>query len=83
MAAVIGIPHPKWDERPLLLVVLKPQATIEKQAVIDFLGERVAKWWIPDEVLFVDTLPVGGTGKVHKNVLRSKYVTIYTSSVNE
>ena len=83
MAAVIGIPHPKWDERPLLLVVLKPQATIEKQAVIDFLGERVAKWWIPDEVLFVDTLPVGGTGKVQKNVLRSKYVTIYTSSVNE
>lgn len=82
MAAVIGVKHPKWDERPLLLVVRKPDKLIEKQEVIDFLGERVAKWWIPDEVLFVDSLPVGGTGKVQKSELRTKYGNVYTTLVN-
>jgi fatty-acyl-CoA synthase len=53
--------------------------SLGKQEVKDFLSERVAKWWIPDEVLFVDSLPVGGTGKVQKNELRNKYGNIYTS----
>ena len=75
MAAVIGIPHPKWDERPLLFIVRKPQHTLEKQEVLDFLHTRVAKWWVPDDVRFVDALPVGGTGKVQKNVLRQWYAT--------
>ena len=54
MAAVIGVKHPKWDERPLLLIVPKAEKTLEKQEVIDFLSQRVAKWWIPDEVIFVE-----------------------------
>jgi fatty-acyl-CoA synthase len=78
MAAVIGVKHPKWDERPLLLIVPKPEKTLEKQEVIDFLTERVAKWWVPDEVLFVESLPVGGTGKVQKNDLRVKYGSIFS-----
>lgn len=79
MAAVIGVKHPKWDERPLLLIVPKPEKTLEKQEVIDFLAERVAKWWLPDEVLFVESLPVGGTGKVQKNDLRVKYGSIFNA----
>jgi fatty-acyl-CoA synthase len=78
MAAVIGVKHPKWDERPLLLIVLKPEKSLEKQEVMDFLAERVAKWWVPDEVIFVESLPVGGTGKVQKNDLRVKYGSIFT-----
>ncbi len=79
MAAVIGVAHPKWDERPLLLVVRKPQAEFEKQELLDFLAGRVAKWWVPDDVVFVDSLPVGGTGKVQKNELRQKYGSIFSS----
>jgi fatty-acyl-CoA synthase len=78
MAAVIGVKHPKWDERPLLLIVPKPEKTLEKQDVIDFLSQRVAKWWVPDEVIFVQSLPVGGTGKVQKGDLRLKYGSIFT-----
>ena len=78
MAAVIGVKHPKWDERPLLLIVLKPEKSLQKQQVIDFLSERVAKWWVPDEVIFVQSLPVGGTGKVQKSDLRLKYGSIFT-----
>ncbi len=73
MAAVIGVPHPKWDERPLLVVVPKPGQTADKQSILDFLTERVAKWWVPDDVVFVDSLPVGGTGKVQKNELRKQF----------
>jgi fatty-acyl-CoA synthase len=78
MAAVIGVKHPKWDERPLLLIVPKPEKSLEKQEIIDFLAERVAKWWVPDEVIFVQSLPVGGTGKVQKSDLRLKYGDIFT-----
>ena len=73
MAAVIGIPDPKWDERPLLFVVRKPGQALEKQEILDFLTGRVAKWWVPDDVVFVEALPVGGTGKVQKNELRKEY----------
>jgi fatty-acyl-CoA synthase len=73
MAAVIGVKHPKWDERPLLFVVRKPGKTLEKEEILGFLAERVAKWWVPDDVVFLDALPVGGTGKVQKNELRAKY----------
>jgi fatty-acyl-CoA synthase len=79
MAAVIGVKHPKWDERPLLLVVRKPQAEFDKQELLDFLAGRVAKWWVPDDVVFVDSLPVGGTGKVQKNELRQKYGSIFSA----
>ncbi|RPH41830.1 MAG: long-chain-fatty-acid--CoA ligase [Burkholderiales bacterium] len=73
MAAVIGVKHPKWDERPLLFVVKKPGQALEKTEILDFLAQRVAKWWVPDDVVFLDALPVGGTGKVQKNELRAKF----------
>ncbi len=73
MAAVIGVKHPKWDERPLLFVVKKPGQALERAEILDFLAQRVAKWWVPDDVVFLDALPVGGTGKVQKNELRAKF----------
>ena len=73
MAAVIGVKHPKWDERPLLFIVRKPGQSLEKQDILDFLTTRVAKWWVPDDVVFVEALPVGGTGKVQKGDLRKQY----------
>ena len=51
----------------------KPGQTADKQSILDFLTERVAKWWVPDDVVFVDSLPVGGTGKVQKNELRKQF----------
>ena len=73
MAAVIGVKHPKWDERPLLFIVRKPGQAVDKAEVLDFLAGRVAKWWLPDDVLFVESLPLGGTGKVQKNELRQRH----------
>ena len=72
-AAAIGIPHPKWDERPLLLVVRKPGDNVDARAVRDHLAQHVARWWLPDEILFVDALPHTGTGKLHKLALREQY----------
>jgi acyl-CoA synthetase (AMP-forming)/AMP-acid ligase II len=72
-AAAIGVYHPKWDERPILLVVRKPDADITAAAVIAHLGQKVAKWWLPDEVLFVNDLPHTGTGKIQKSELRKQY----------
>jgi fatty-acyl-CoA synthase len=78
MAAVIGVKHPKWEERPLLIIVRKPDSTVTREELLAFLSERVAKWWIPDDVVFVDALPVGGTGKVQKNELRLKYGGVFS-----
>ncbi len=78
MAAVIGVKHPKWDERPLLFVVRKPGQSVEKQEMLAFLAERVAKWWVPDDVIFLDALPVGGTGKVQKGDLRKEYGGVFS-----
>jgi fatty-acyl-CoA synthase len=72
-AAVIGVSHPKWQERPLLLVVRRAGATVEAKEVLDFLSTRIAKWWLPDEVLFVDGLPHTATGKLLKTKLREQY----------
>ena len=77
MAAVIGVKHPVWDERPLLFVVRKPGHTLEREEILAFLTGRVAKWWIPDEVVFLDALPVGGTGKVQKGDLRKQYGGVF------
>jgi len=79
MAAVIGVKHPKWDERPLLFIVRKPGQSLDKPQILDFLAERVAKWWLPDDVLFVDSLPLGGTGKVQKNELRQRHGHVFDS----
>jgi fatty-acyl-CoA synthase len=70
LAAVIGKPDPKWDERPLLLVKLKPGARVSADELLAFLQGKIAKWWIPDEVRFLDELPLGGTGKIDKKRLR-------------
>jgi acyl-CoA synthetase (AMP-forming)/AMP-acid ligase II len=73
MAAVIGVKHPKWDERPLLFVVRKPGQALEKAEILEFLAGKVPRWWVPDDVVFLESLPVGGTGKVQKNELRTRY----------
>ncbi|WP_296444638.1 long-chain-fatty-acid--CoA ligase [Rhodoferax sp. UBA5149] len=78
MAAVIGVKHPKWDERPLLFIVRKPGQTVEREEILAFLTERVAKWWVPDDVIFLDALPVGGTGKVQKADLRKQYGGVFS-----
>ncbi len=72
-AAAIGVYHPKWDERPLLLVVRKEGADVTAEQVIHYLSDKVAKWWLPDEVLFVDGLPHTATGKLLKTALRAQY----------
>ncbi len=74
-ACVIGIPDPKWDERPLAFVVTKPDFTeqITKEEIIDYLRPHVAKWWLPDDVVFVDAIPKTSVGKFDKKVLRSQY----------
>ena len=72
-AAVIGIAHPKWDERPLLLVVPTPGKTPDKQELLNFLDGKVAKWWLPDDVAVVEEFPIGGTGKILKNELREQF----------
>ena len=72
-AAVIGIAHPKWDERPLLIVVLKPGKTASKQEILKFLEGKIAKWWMPDDVIFAGEIPHTATGKIQKTVLRERY----------
>jgi len=78
MAAVIGVKHPKWDERPLLFIVRKPGQALEKAEILDFLASRVAKWWVPEDVVFLESLPVGGTGKVQKTELRQQYGGVFS-----
>jgi acyl-CoA synthetase (AMP-forming)/AMP-acid ligase II len=72
-AAVIGVFHPKWDERPLLIVHRKPGAEIDKKELIEFLGTKVAKWWLPDDIQFVDAIPHTATGKILKTKLRETF----------
>jgi len=72
-AAAIGIYHPKWDERPLLLVVRKPDSSVSADEINSHLADHVAKWWLPDEILFVDSLPHTATGKLLKFALREQY----------
>jgi acyl-CoA synthetase (AMP-forming)/AMP-acid ligase II len=73
MAAVIGVLHPKWDERPLLVVVKKPGMEVTAAELIKFYDGKIAKWWTPDDVQFIDALPLGATGKVQKNKLREHF----------
>jgi len=72
-AAAIGVEHPRWGERPLLLVVRKPGADVMADALLEQLSTRVAKWWLPDEIMFVDNLPHTATGKLLKTALRDRY----------
>ena len=72
-AAVIGLPHPKWNERPLLIVVARPGAAPDAKALLAHLKGRIAKWWLPDAVVFVDEIPHTATGKILKTELRRRF----------
>ncbi|MGA7183195.1 MAG: long-chain fatty acid--CoA ligase, partial [Pseudolabrys sp.] len=72
-AAVIGVPHPKWDERPLLVVVLKKGEQANKEDILGFMQGKIAKWWMPDDVVFADEIPHTATGKIQKLVLRQQF----------
>jgi fatty-acyl-CoA synthase len=71
-AAVIGLPHPRWQERPLACVVRKPGATLDGADVIEFLRPKVARWWLPSDVVFVETIPKTSVGKFAKRELREQ-----------
>ncbi|MEO7851045.1 MAG: AMP-binding protein, partial [Rubrivivax sp.] len=73
MAACIAAFHPKWDERPLLVVVKKPNATVTREQMLAFFEGKIAKWWTPDDVVFADAIPLGATGKMQTNKLREQY----------
>jgi fatty-acyl-CoA synthase len=70
MAACIGIKHPKWDERPIIAVMRKLDAEVSREGLLAFYVGKIAKWQIPDDVIFVDAIPLGGTGKMQKSKLR-------------
>ncbi|HET9902379.1 MAG TPA: long-chain-fatty-acid--CoA ligase [Xanthobacteraceae bacterium] len=72
-AAVIGVPHPKWGERPLLIIVPKKDQAVTKNDLIAFMQDKVAKWWLPDDVVFVDEIPHTATGKIQKMTLREQF----------
>ena len=73
MAAVIAAEHPKWDERPIVIAVKKPDSTVTEQSILDYYTDKIAKWQIPDRVIFVDSIPLSGTGKMLKRELRAQY----------
>ncbi|WP_294254592.1 long-chain fatty acid--CoA ligase [uncultured Sphingomonas sp.] len=72
-AAAIGVHHPRWEERPILLVVRKPGSAVSEAEILAHLGQHVAKWWLPDEIHFVDSLPHTATGKLLKMEIRQRY----------
>jgi fatty-acyl-CoA synthase len=72
-AAVIGVPHPKWTERPLLIVVKQAGADVSKEAVLAHVAKSLATWQVPDDVIFAEALPMTATGKVSKRELRATY----------
>ena len=82
-AAVIAVAHPKWQERPLLIVVPRPEASASREELRAYLAERVARWWVPDDVVFADSLPYTATGKVHKLKLRKLYADHRLPEVDE
>jgi len=73
LAACVGVAHDKWDERPLLVVVRKPGMDIDPAELLALYDGKVAKWWIPDDVVFVDSLPLGPTGKILKHRVREQF----------
>jgi len=72
-AAVIGIQHPKWDERPLLVIVRKEGRDPSKEQILDYINGKVAKWWLPDDIAFIDEIPHTATGKIQKTTLRDQF----------
>ncbi len=72
-AAVIAVAHPKWDERPLACVVARPGVTLTREDILSFLEGKVAKWWLPDDVVFIEEVPKTSVGKFDKKVLRDRF----------
>ena len=72
-AAVIGIAHPKWGERPLLVLVKQPEADVDRGVVLGYLDGKIASWWMPDDVVFVEDIPHSATGKIQKAELRKRF----------
>jgi 3-(methylthio)propionyl---CoA ligase len=72
MAACVGMAHPKWDERPIVAVVKRPGVDVSRDELIKFFDGKTAKWQIPDDVVFVDAIPLGATGKMQKMKLREQ-----------
>ncbi len=71
--AVIGVPHPRWGERPLLVAALHPGESVGGEELLGFLDGRIARWWMPDAVAFIDEMPLGATGKIDKKALRARF----------
>ena len=80
-AAVIGVKHPKWDERPLLVIVLKKGESATKEEILGFMQGKIAKWRMPDDVVFVDEIPHTATGKIQKITLRQRFKDYVLPSV--
>ena len=76
-ACVVGVAHPRWDERPLLLIVRKAGTIASSEEILGFLADKVAKWWLPDDVVFVEALPHTATGKLLKTEVRAKFANHY------
>jgi fatty-acyl-CoA synthase len=72
MAACIGMAHPKWDERPIVVVVKRPDTALTRENLLKFYDGKIAKWQIPDDVVFVEAIPLGATGKMLKTRLREQ-----------
>jgi len=79
-ACVIGVKHPKWDERPLLFIVKHEHSDVSKEDIYQYLETKVAKWWLPDDIIFVEQLPHTATGKLQKRTLRDQYVNYLIDS---
>ena len=78
-AVVVGVPHPKWEERPLALIVLREGfIDVKKNEILAHLSKRFAKWQLPDEILFVSSIPKTSVGKLNKKVIRTEYKDIYS-----
>jgi acyl-CoA synthetase (AMP-forming)/AMP-acid ligase II len=72
-AAVIGLPHPKWSERPLLIILRDAESDVDEQSILTYLDGKIARWWMPDDVVFVDEIPHTATGKIQKMALREQF----------
>ncbi|HEB27899.1 MAG TPA: long-chain fatty acid--CoA ligase, partial [Porticoccus sp.] len=79
-AAVIGIPHPKWSERPLLIIVKEYNTDLSAEEILAYLSDKVAKWWLPDDVEFVNEIPHTATGKISKKDLRKKFADLVSGA---
>ena len=82
LAAVIAKPHPQWGERPLLVVQLRPQQHATQTELLEHLQGKLPRWWLPDEVLVIEQMPLGATGKIDKKTLRRWLASSARSDIN-